>query len=333
MSVTISDIARHVNVSKATVSRVLNDKPDVDPETANRIRQAIETLGYVRSSRAIALAKGQAYCIGMLVPTLDWPMMMDVLRGVTEVVETSDYGLMLYSMTRGAESIRNFTRQVIGSRQIDGLVVVIPTGMLDYLSHLHEDGFPMILVDDRGLRPSFPSVATTNHEGGYLATRHLLEAGRRRIAMINGQIEFGCNRERQAGYEQALAEAGIEPDGGLIRNSDFTERGGMLQAQALLAAGAQFDGLFVANDLMAFGAMTVLKGAGRRIPGDVAVVGFDDIPAAAQVTPPLTTIRQPFYEMGRVAAGLLLDTLAGRPLPAMPVHLPTELVVRDSTRA
>lgn len=333
MSVTISDIARHVSVSKATVSRVLNDKPDVDPETAERIRQAIEELGYVRSTRAIALAKGQAYCIGMLVPTLIWPMMMDVLRGVTEIVETSDYGLMLYSMTRGEESIRNFTRQVVGSRQIDGLVVVIPTGMLDYLSQLHDDGFPMILVDDRGLRPSFPSVATNNREGGYLATHHLLATGCRRIAMINGQIEFGCNRERQAGYEQALQEAGLTPDPHLIRNSDFTEHGGVLQARSLLAGGVVFDGLFVANDLMAFGAMNALMAAGRHIPADVGVVGFDDISAAAQVTPPLTTIRQPFYEMGRTAATLLLDHLAGKPLPPLPVQLPTELVVRDSTRA
>lgn len=333
MSATISDIAKYASVSKATVSRVLNGKPDVDPETAARIRRAIEELGYVRSTRAIALARGQSYCIGMLVPTLIWPMMMDVLRGVTEVVETSDYGLMLYSMTRGEESIRNFTKQVVGSRQIDGLVVVIPTGMLDYLSQLHEDGFPMILVDDRGLRPSFPSVATTNHDGGYLATCHLLEAGRRRIAMINGQIEFGCNRERQAGYEQALYDAGIAPDLRLIRNSDFTEHGGVLQAQSLLAAGLEFDGLFVANDLMAFGAMNALKDAGRRIPEDVAVVGFDDISAAAQITPSLTTVRQPFYEMGRTAASLLLDNLTGKPLPPMPVLLPTELVVRASTRA
>jgi LacI family transcriptional regulator len=333
MSVTISDIAKHVNVSKATVSRVLNGKPDVDPDTADRIRQAIERLGYVRSTRAIALARGQSYCIGMLVPTLIWPMMMDVLRGVTEVVETSDYGLMLYSMTRGEESIHNFTKQVVASRQIDGLVVVIPTGMLDYLSQLYEDGFPMILVDDRGLRPSFPSVATTNHEGGYLATRHLLDAGRRRIAMINGQVEFGCNRERQSGYEQALRDAGIAPDARLIRNSDFTENGGALQAQSLLSTAEEFDGLFAANDLMAFGAMNALKAAGRRIPADVAVVGFDDIPAAAQITPSLTTIRQPFYEMGRTAAALLLDNLAGQPLPPAPVLMPTELVVRDSTRA
>ncbi len=333
MSATISDIAKHVNVSKATVSRVLNDKPDVDPETAARIRQAIEELGYVRSSRAMALAKGQAYCIGMLVPTLIWPMMMDVLRGVTEVVETSDYGLMLYSMTRGEVSIRNFTQQVVRSRQIDGLVVVIPTGMLDYLSQLHAEGFPMILVDDRGLRPNIPSVATNNREGAREATRHLLAEGRRSVALINGQIEFGCNRERQRGYEEALAGAGLAPDARLMRNSDFTEHGGALHARALLSTGLPFDGLFVANDLMAIGAMRELKAWGRRIPEDVAVVGFDDISAAAQVTPRLTTVRQPFYEMGRLAAGLLLDVLGGKPLPPTPVLLPTELMVRDSSRA
>ncbi len=318
-------------VSKATVSRVLNNKPDVDPGTASRVREAIETLGYVPSTRAVALARGQAFCIGLLVPTLTWPLMLDVLRGVAEGVEMSGYGLMLYSMTRGEASLRDFTTQVVRARQIDGLIVVVPTLALDYLAQLHHDGLPMILVDDRGLKPGFPSVATTNYEGGVAAARHLVACGRRRVALINGPPDFGCNRDRVAGFAAGLAEAGLALETDLTRDSDFTEEGGAAMARSLLESGAPFDGLFVCNDQMALGAMQALRQAGRRIPDDVAVVGFDDIPTAAFTTPSLTTIRQPFYEMGLSAARLLVENLKGSPLPAAPILLPTSLIVRGSS--
>lgn len=331
MTITITDIAAHAGVSKTTVSRVLNGRPDVDQETAERVRAAMETLGYVPNARATALARGRANCIGVLVPSMTWSVMLDMLCGVAEEVEPSSYAVMLYSMTRGDESIQSFMREVIRAKQIDGLAVLLPLGMLPYLNDLYEQGLPIVLIDDRSYNPSFPSVATTNRAGGYAATRHLLELGRHRIAYINGPVDFGCNQERLAGYHQALAEADVTPQPKLIVDSDYTEAGGVRCTNALLNAGIAFDAIFAANDLMAFGAMQALKRAGRRIPEDVAVVGFDDMGAAAHTSPSLTTVRQPFYEMGRIAARLLLERMSGTPLPSQPVILPTELIVRGSS--
>lgn len=331
MRLTIADIARRANVSKATVSRVLNGKPDVDPATARRIMALVDELGYAPNSSALALAKGRANCLGMLVPSLTWPWMLEILRGVAEAVEPTRHALMLYTMSRGDESLRSFTTQVIRAQTVDGLAVIVPPGLLEYLTDLYHKGLPVVLIDDRGYNPGFPSVTTTNRAGATDATHHLLSLGRRRIAMITGPMGYGCNRDRLAGYRQALEEAGLAFDPALVVEGDFTEAGGAAAAAALLAGGSFFDGLFAANDLMAIGAMRALRQAGRWVPDDVAIVGFDDIPSAAHTDPPLTTVRQPLYEMGRTAAQMLLANLQGEPLPASPVQLPTSLVVRGST--
>ena len=331
MTVTISDIARHAQVSKATISRVLNNKPDVSPDTVERVRNAIRELGYVPSAQAVSLAKGQASCIGMLVPTLTWPVILDILRGVTEEVEHSGYGIMLYNMTSSEESIRTLVTLAVRAKQIDGLLVLTPPGMLGYVEDLHNQGLPTVLIDDRGYNPTFPSVTTTNVEGGYAATRHLLENGRRRIAYINGNQEFGCSQDRLTGYLRALNDAGIAPDPDLIYEGDFTEERGAIGMSLFLERGIELDAVFAANDQMAFGAMKVLRAAGKHLPEDVAVVGYDDIYAAAYTTPSLTTIRQPFYEMGQTAVNLLLDRLRGRELANTPISLPTSLVVRESS--
>lgn len=328
---TISDIARHARVSKATISRVLNNKPDVAPETVERVRAAIAELGYVPSAQAVSLAKGHASCIGLLVPTLVWPVILDILRGVTEAVVDSGYGLMMYSMTSSEESIRLLMTQAVRAKQIDGLVVLVPPGMLDYVEDLHRQGLPTVLIDDRGYDATFPAVTTDNVGGGHAATSHLLQRGYRRIAYINGNQEFGCSQDRFAGYVQALRDAGIEPDDALIYEGNFTEERGEIGMQLLLDRGVALDAVFCANDQMAFGAMKVLRRAGKRIPQDVAVVGYDDIYAAAYTTPSLTTIRQPFYEMGQTAVSLLLEYLGDRLEEPSSVSLPTTLTLRESS--
>jgi LacI family transcriptional regulator len=312
---------------------VLNGKPDVSPETARRVREAMDELGFVPSRRAVALAKGRANCIGMLVPSLAWPVTLSVLRGVSDAVENSNYGLMLHSMTRSEDAIRDFTNQVVRAQQIDGLVVFIPPGMLDFLEELYQNGLPMVLIDDRGFDPIFPSVTSNSFAGAYSATQHLLQTGRRRIAFINGPGEFGCSQERLAGYKKALFEAEIAIDPELIGRGDFLLNSGLQGVQSLLSKGIHFDALFAASDLMAIGAMKALGKAGLQISGDVAVVGFDDVDAAICTTPSLTTVHQPFYEMGKTAVSLLLDHLNGSTLPDSPVTLPTSLVVRESTTA
>ncbi|MCX4393685.1 LacI family transcriptional regulator [Streptomyces sp. NBC_00264] len=322
MRVTIADVAREAGVSKTTVSRVVNAKGEVGGSTAARVREVIAQLGYVPSSGAVGLARGSSRTVGMLVPSLTWPWMGEVLQGVVDTVEAADYGLLLFTCNRGAESVRRFTGQV-SARAFDGLLVVEPENTLDHLTALHRGGLPIVLIDDRGHHPEFPSVVTTNREGGASAARHLLAAGRTRPLVITGPQHFGCVRDRLDGFRAVLPTD-------LVVHGDFTERSGRLAVEQLIASGAGFDSVFAHNDISAAGVLRALRAAGRSVPDDIAVVGFDDIPMAEHTEPPLTTVRQPARRMGETAARLLLSHLGGTPVPEAPVVLPTELVVRHS---
>ncbi|MET7494536.1 LacI family DNA-binding transcriptional regulator [Streptomyces sp900116325] len=322
MRVTIADVAREAGVSKTTVSRVINAKGEVDGSTAARVREVIAQLGYVPSSGAVGLARGSSRTVGMLVPSLTWPWMGEVLQGVVDTVEAADYGLLLFTCNRGAESVERFTSQV-SARAFDGLVVVEPENTLDHLTALHRGGLPIVLIDDRGHHPEFPSVVTTNHEGGASAARHLLAAGRTRPLVLTGPQHFGCVRDRLDGFRTVLPTD-------LVVHGDFTERSGRQAVEQLLSAGTQFDSVFAQNDISAAGVLRALRAAGRSVPDDIAVVGFDDIPMAEHTEPPLTTVRQPTRQMGETAARLLLSHLGGTATPDGPVVLPTELVVRLS---
>lgn len=327
---TINDIAKRVGLSKASVSRALNGKQDVDPETRKRVLKVASQVGYVPSASARALSNGRSNCLGLLVPSLTWPWMLEILRGVAEEIERSGYSLILYTTTSGEDSERAFMSQVIPAGAVDGLALVIPPGMLDYIGRLAKGGLPVVVIDDRGHQSELPTVATTNIEGGRTAAHHLIELGRRRIAMLNGPPDFGCNRDRLEGYKAELRLAPIRFDPRLVVDSDYTENGGATAMASLLEADPRLDAVFVANDLMAFGAMRALRKAGRRIPDDVAVVGFDDIPASALTHPPLTTVRQPLYEMGRTAAVMVMSAIRGESIPKR-TEVPTSLVVRGSS--
>ncbi|OON77289.1 LacI family DNA-binding transcriptional regulator [Streptomyces tsukubensis] len=322
MRVTIADVARAAAVSKTTVSRVLNAKDEVDVATGARVREVIARLGYVPSSRAVGLARGSSRTIGMLVPTLTWPWIGEVVQGVVDTVEDAGYGILLYTCNRGNESVRHFTSQV-SARAFDGILVVEPENTLDTFTALHHRGLPIVLIDDRGHHPEFPSVATTNREGGASAARHLLATGRDRPLVITGPPHFGCVQDRLDGFRSVLPA-------GLIVKGDFTEECGRRAVEELLATATPFDSVFAHNDLSAAGALRAVRAAGLSVPEDIAVVGFDDIPMALHTEPALTTVRQPMRAMGEAAAGMLLAHLGGTPAPEEPVVLPTELVARGS---
>lgn len=327
MRVTIAEVAQRAQVSKATVSRVLNGKPDVDAATAARVRQVIADVGYVPSARAVGLARGRARTVGMLVPSLTWPWTGEVVQGAVDELEADGYGLLLYTVNRGAESLAQFASHV-SAKAFDGLLVIEPPDTLNYIETLHDQGLPVVMIDDRESRPGFPSVTTTNREGARAAARHLVAAGRRHFAVVTGPEGFGCVRERLDGFLDALGELDVHVDPRLVVEGDFTTARGVVATEKLMAAGLPFDAVFAHNDLSALGVVKALGAAGRTVPDDVAVVGFDDIPIAAHAE--LTTVRQPMREMGGAAARLLLSRLEGAPPPAEPVVLPTDLVVRRS---
>jgi LacI family transcriptional regulator len=328
--ITIADVAARAGVSKTTVSRVLNAKGELDEGTAARVRRVIQEMGHVPTPRAFGLMRARTRIVGVLVPSLTWPWMGDVLQGIVDIVEAESYGLLLFTCNRGEESMRQFATQV-SAKSFDGLLVIEPEGTLDYIADLHARGLPVVLIDDRGHQPLFPSVATTNRSGAEAAARHLLEIGRRRPAVVSGSERFGCTQERLQGFAEAYAAAGFPIAPELVVDGDFRFDGGRLAVKQLLDGGAEFDAVFAHNDLSAAGALQALRDAGRKIPGDVAVIGFDDIPLAAHTEPTLSTVHQPLREMGEAAARMLLSYFEGTPLPDSRKVIPTTLIVRGST--
>jgi LacI family transcriptional regulator len=331
--ITIADVAARAKVSKTTVSRVLNGKGELDESTAARVRAVIDELGYVPSSRAVGLARGRTRVVGMLVPSLTWPWMGEVLQGAVDVLESERYGLLLFTCNRGDESMRQFGAQV-SAKSFDGLLVIEPEGTLGYIANLHRRGLPVVLIDDRDQTSGeIPSVGTTNHDGAASAARHLLEIGRTKPLVIAGPARFGCTQQRLAGLASVFADAGHPIPAERVHQGDFTHACGAEGVVAALRSGSDFDAVFAHNDLSAIGAMQALLDSGRRIPQDVAVVGFDDIPTAAHTQPSLTTVHQPLREMGEAAARTLLAHFEGTPLPSRPIVIPASFTTRASTVA
>ncbi len=348
---TIQDIARLAGVSKATVSRVLNHKPDVDPATRERILQIMDEQSFVPSVTAAGLAGGRPRMIGVLVPSLVWPFIPEIVQGVAEVVEHSAYEMVLYSISHNKDRSAALDR-ILDARLIAGLVAVTPGQAAERLEHLHQQGFPVVTIDDQGLPNSAPWVGADNRTGAYQAVRHLIDLGYRRIAHIKGPASYQCSQERYQGYYQALLEAGLTPDPALVFQGDFELPTGRAGAQALFSLAERPTAIFAANDHMAWGVLEVAEDLGLRVPEDVALVGFDDMPTSAHKRPPLTTVVQPFHVMGQRAADLLLRLLESpRHLPAyagtnpflkssllssaytnepMRILLETHLVIRES---
>jgi LacI family transcriptional regulator len=204
----MADVAARAGVSKTTVSRVLNGKGELDPATAARVRRVIQELGYVPSAGAVSLARGRTRVLGMLVPSLSWPWIGEVLQGVADAVEEEGYGLLLFSCSKGEDSLQRFASQA-SAKSFDGLLVIEPEGTLDFIVGLHRGGLPVVLIDDRGHQPEFPSVATTNRSGAQDAARHLLDLGRTRPIVVAGPAELGCTQERLAGFAEVYAQAGL----------------------------------------------------------------------------------------------------------------------------
>jgi LacI family transcriptional regulator len=345
--VNINDIARLAGVSKATVSRVINQKPDVGTETRTRILRIMDEQGFVPSFTAAGLAGGRTRLIGVLVPSLTWPLPLipEIMRGIGEIIEQSTYELVLYSISHEQERSAVIAR-IMAARLTEGLLAVYPGQAFEYLSDLHATGYPVVMLDDQ-MTPAgtTPWVSADSRSGAYAAVKHLLQLGHRRIAHIKGPVAYYCTDDRYRGYCDALAEAGIAPNPELVAQGDFLATGGAACAAQLLALGERPTAIFAANDDMAAGVLRAAEEAGLRVPDDLAVVGFDDAAPASLMRPPLTTVSQPFFEMGQRAATLLLDAVnalhqpvpswhtAQRESPPIREFLPTRLVMRESCGA
>lgn len=331
---TQADVARVVGVSQATVSYVLNNQPaaGIATETRRRILDVAGQLGYVRDGLARSLRTGRTLTVASVIPDITNPFYPGFQRGIQNVTDARGYDLILYNTDGQPEQERRALRSLL-ERRVDGAVLVLFHLGARALRDLLDGGTAVSRLTAR--RPkdgafSLDSVYLNNEAAARAATAHLLARGHRRIAHIRGGSGPGPARAR--GYRLALAEAGVPPVPGYEVGADFTLEGGRDAARALLALPEPPSAVFAANDLMALGALGALREAGRRVPQDVAVVGFDDLPAAALVTPALTTVTQPQQRLGERAAELLFDRLSGRATGgARNEEAPFELIVRAST--
>ena len=327
---TIFDVAREAGVSYATVSRVMNNRAYVKPETRVAVQAAMAKLGYVVNQQARSLAGGRSRVVGLLASELATGYMGSILRGIDDALAETEYDLVLYSTrrrtTREAAYVASLTRGMS-----DGLLLVLPRNPEAYLQSLRQRRFPYVLVDHQGISEGDPAVGATNRQGGYDAARHLLEQGHRRIGIITGDMTLGCAVDRLNGYRDALAEFGIAEDPQLIVEGDFLQPAAYVGAQHLLALPERLTAIVAANDVSAFAVLDVARERGLRVPDDLSLVGFDDIPAAAMVVPHLTTVRQPLLQMGAAATTMLLERIEQPDLPVTCLELPTELIVRGSS--
>lgn len=327
---TIAEIAAKAGVSIPTVSRVLNNRPDVAPETRERVEQVIKESGFIRSRVKNAL-KESSGIIDMLIPDLTNLYSVEIVRGVEEVLERTELRLAL-SLTHNTLSFEQRWLAKVIDGTTDGAILVLTYGQSNRLDMLLRKKIPFVVVDHRGeLGPDVPSVGATNWLGGRLATEHLLSLGHQRIAIISGDRSLPCSQDRIAGYRAALENAGIPVDPALIRPGKFIPQTGYEQTLALLDLPEPPTAIFAGNDAQAMGVYAALRLRGLHVPASMSVVGFDDVPVASVVTPTLTTVRQPLVEMGRVATTMLLRLIAEEPLDSQRVELTTTLIAREST--
>ncbi|HET9918670.1 MAG TPA: LacI family DNA-binding transcriptional regulator [Ktedonobacteraceae bacterium] len=327
---TIAEIAAKAGVSVPTVSRVLNNRPDVAPETRERVEQVIKETGFIRS-RVKNVLKESSGIVDILVPDVTNLYSIEIVRGVEEVLERTELRLAL-SLTHDAVAYEQRWLAKVIDGATDGAILVLAQGQSQRLDMLVRNKIPFVAVDHRGeLGPDVPSVGATNWLGGRLATEHLLSLGHRRIAIISGDAALPCSRDRIAGYRAALEGAGIPVDPALIRPGLFAQQTGYEQTTALLDLAEPPTAIFAGSDAQAMGVYAALRDRGLRIPDSVSVVGFDDVPLASIVTPALTTVRQPLVAMGRVATTMLLRLIAEEPLDSKRIELTTTLITREST--
>jgi DNA-binding LacI/PurR family transcriptional regulator len=332
---TLDEVARVAGVSRATVSRVVNGSPKVSPDVRRSVEKAIDRLGYVpnRAARSLVTRRSDSIALVITEPTtllFSDPFFPRLVRGVSAALSTRDIQLVLLMPDDMDDEER--TVRYLTAGHVDGVILVSLHGDDPLPEQLATRHIPSVVLGrpPRGVDIDF--VDADNRDGGRRATAHLLANGRERIATITGPRDMGAGIDRLAGYRDALADAGIEVDEGLIATGDFTHPGGEAAMERLLRDRPDIDAVFCASDLMAAAALGVLQASGRRVPEDVAVVGYDDSPIAATTRPALSSVRQPVEEMGREMVHLLtghIERTDGR----VPRHvvLATELIARASS--
>jgi LacI family transcriptional regulator len=327
---TIAAIAAEAGVSVPTVSKVLNGRRDVAPDTRARIEAAIARTGY-RARRGNGRSTTRARLIDLVFHDHGAPWAAEIIRGVETVAGPARVGVVLSELGGAHRPAQEWLDDVLARRPL-GVILVLSDLDAAQRQQLETRAIPFVVVDTAGEPPpGVPTVGSANWNGGLLATRHLVELGHRRIAVISGPPDVLCSRARIDGYRSALDAAGIPIDPSLIRNGDFWVDGGYRHGMELLSRPDRPTAIFAGSDFQALGVLRAARELDLRIPQDVSVVGYDDLPVISWIGPPLTTVRQPLQEMASTAARMVLDLADGVVPRNQRIDLAVELVVREST--
>lgn len=323
----LKDVADLTGLSISTISYVLNGKKKVKEETYQRIMEAVEKVGYRPNQLARSLKTRQTLTIGVVVPDISNEFFPQIVKGIDDKAHDFNYNIILCNTNNDVDREEDYINTLL-SKDIDGIIFIGTAKSQTILEN--KTNIPIVLVD-RKMGEQYISVVSDNYKGGYLATEHLIERGKKSIALLSGQVFIKTFFDRMKGYMDALKDNSIIYNEDYVVGCDFTTQGGYDGINELIKKNIEFNAVFAANDLIALGAMRALMENGKKIPDDVAIVGYDDIVISSTVMPSLTTIRQPKYEMGQYAADILIKSIANKSLIQEHIVLQPSMIVREST--
>lgn len=330
--VTIRDVANLAGVSFKTVSRVINNEPFVKEVTRQKVQTAIDELGYVVSLPARRLSSGNSYTLGLIFHNASWHYILDVQKGVLETGRNYGYHTLMHPCDVNRTADITEILNMVSQRLVDGLIFTPPADNAEkLLCELEALEVPFICLSPKDRNKNRPFVTTSDVRGAAAVTRYLISLGHRTIGFIHGPIEQRAPHDRFSGYKQALQEEGLPIEDHLVAYGDDHFRAGRIQAKKLLALEPRPSAIFCNNDEMAAGAIAAIFESGLQVPQDISVAGFDNIPLAEQIWPPLTTVEQPIFEMAERATIHLIKMLNGENDFDRELKIPTELVIRKST--
>lgn len=330
-SKSLTEVAKKAGVSIATVSRVINNNVNVNPETRAKVEHAIKALRYKpnRVAKRLRYKHTSSNLLGVLIPDIQNPFYVEVLRGIEDVAYSHKYALIMCNFSQD-EKKEQLYLDILQSESIDGLIAAPANEHDQKVVDLVKDGLPIVCVD-RGLADvDVDVVLVENRNGAFSAVDHLAKKGYKRIAYISGMSKIPSSRQRERGYLDALAANGLPVVKELMKYGDSSHMSGMRLCEELLEMGAPPDAIFTGNNLITLGALETIHRKGLKIPSEVAIVGFDDMYWANSLNPPLTAVRQPAYEIGKRSAELLIQRINDSTRPTVSMVLKTELMLRSS---
>ncbi|MGD1031373.1 MAG: LacI family DNA-binding transcriptional regulator [Opitutaceae bacterium] len=327
----LTDVAKAAGVSIATVSRVISHPEKVASQTQIAVRKAMKDLDYQpnRVARRLRQRGGKRQLLGLIIPDIQNPFFAEIARGVEDVAYANQFAVMLCNSDENLEK-ESFYLDVMRAESVDGIILPPINDQDPAVRKIAESGMPIVTVDRSLSDSTIDKVEVDNRQGAFDAVAHLIKLGHNRIGLITGRINISTSRDRKLGYEQALAAGEIPLNPDYVRVGDYKQASGYALTDELLALPVPPTALFVANNLMAVGAIEAVHKRNLKIPRDVAIIGFDDLPWADALDPPLTMVRQPAYEVGRAAAELLLNRLGSPDSPAAWLRLRPRLIFRKS---